>query len=124
MSATRRVVIVVTDLLFATRISETAKGLGVQVESVSPDEVAARCAADPPAAVVLDLEAAGEVLAALRALKAGTATRAIPVIGFYPHVRNSLRVSAQAAGADMVLPRSAFAARLARLLVGELGSPA
>jgi len=48
-------------------------------------------------------------------------------VGFYSHVEAATRDAAHAAGIDLVLPRSAFAARLADLLRGtpapDAGTP-
>ena len=119
----RRVVAVVPDLFFATRIAGTAAQLGVALEQ--PDAAAAldSIRRAPPDLVILDLAATGDPLALAHALRADPATRAIPVVGFYPHVDNELRARALAAGLDQVLPRSAFTARLASLLSGDADTP-
>jgi CheY-like chemotaxis protein len=118
----RRVVAVVPDLFFATRIAVTAARLGVTLETPGPDEALAAIRRLAPDLVILDLRAPGEPPALARALKADPATRNIPVVGFYPHVEGTLREAALAAGVDQVLPRSAFSARLPALLVGEGGT--
>jgi CheY-like chemotaxis protein len=69
-----------------------------------------------PDLVIVDLTSAGDPLALVRALKTTPETRPVPLVGFYPHVEGALREAALAAGADRVLPRSAFTARLAELL--------
>ncbi|TMQ74209.1 MAG: response regulator [Candidatus Eisenbacteria bacterium] len=119
----RRVTVVVPDLFFATRIATTAAQLGIALETPAPGAALAAIAAHPPDLVILDLQSAGDPLGLTRALKADPATRAIPVVGFYPHVEAALREAAQAAGVDLVLPRSAFTARLAALLAGPPGPP-
>lgn len=115
--------IVVPNLFFATRISQMAKQLSVEIASLTPDRALDSCIADPPAAMIVDLEALGDPIGLIRALKAAPATASIRIVGFYPHVHNALRVSALAAGADLVLPRSSFSARLPELLA-ELGGSA
>ncbi len=119
--ATRRVVAVVPDLFFSAKIAAVAKAAGVELVIVPQAQALAACAAPPPALVLLDLHAPGEPLALVRALKAGTATRAIPVVGFYSHVEDARRRDALAAGIDRALPRSAFVAQLPALLEG--GAP-
>jgi CheY-like chemotaxis protein len=54
----------------------------------------------------------------IRALKDDPDARRIPIVAFYPHVETERRDAARAAGADQVLPRSAFTVRLASLLTG------
>lgn len=114
----RRILAVVPDLFFATRILATAKTVGVPVELVPLPRAAAACAETPPALVLLDLHASGDPLALVRTLKADERTRMIPIVGFYSHVETALRRSALEAGIDQALPRSAFTQRLPELLTG------
>jgi CheY-like chemotaxis protein len=115
----RRVVAVVPDLFFATRIAATAARVGVVLETPGPGEALEEIRRRPPDLVVLDLAAPGDPLALARALEADPATRGVPLVGFYPHVEAGLREAARAAGVDQVLPRSAFTSRLAALLAGD-----
>jgi CheY-like chemotaxis protein len=121
MSA-RRVVAVAPDLFFATRIEGTARRLGVTLETPSPAVALEVIRGAPPDLVLLDLHAAGDILALVRALRADPATRTVPLVGFYAHMDRDLREAALAAGVDQVLPRSAFTARLPLLLSGEAGA--
>lgn len=116
--ATRRAIVCVPDLFFLTRIQAAAKRTGAAIEECAPAALAGRCAAAPPALVILDLHGPGDPLAAVRALKSSRATAGIPVVGFYSHVDSELRRRALAAGVDRVLPRSAFTAKLEELLAG------
>ena len=115
----RRVVMVVPDLLLATRIADTAKRLGVEVLASSRAVAAAACRVAPTALAIVDLETSDDPGGLIRELKSDPATASIQVVGFYPHIRSALRVAALAAGADRVLPRSAFTSRLAQLLAGK-----
>ena len=117
MSA-RRVVIVVPDLFFATRIVTAAAHLGVEIEQATPAGLLAACTASAPDLVIVDLHAPGDPVAAIRALRADPATRDMRIVGFHSHVDVGLRAAALEAGADQVLPRSAFTVRLAGLLGG------
>jgi CheY-like chemotaxis protein len=120
----RRVVAVVPDLFFATRIAGSAARLGVALEQPGPGDALEVIRRHPPDLVLLDLHATGEPLALARALRADPATRSVPIVGFYAHVDQALRTAALAAGVDQALPRSAFTARLPALLTGEAGTPA
>jgi DNA-binding NarL/FixJ family response regulator len=115
---TRRVVAVVSDLLLATRLAETARSVGVRLDVVPPDLALAACQAELPELVVLDLAAAGDPIGCARALKSDPATAGVRTVGFFPHVDQALRQAARAAGVDLVLPRSALATRLRPLLAG------
>jgi len=120
---TRRVVAVVPDLFFATRISATAREVGVALEILAPDAALAAIRNAPPSLVLLDLHAPGDPLALVRALRAGPETRTVPVLGFYAHVDQALRQAALEAGVDQALPRSAFTHMLPALLRGEKTPP-
>jgi CheY-like chemotaxis protein len=120
----RRVLVVVTDLFFGTRIAETARGLGIEVRACGPERALETARATEPALAIVDLTAAGDPAAAIAALRGDPVTAAVPVVAFYPHVETALRDRAVAAGATQVMPRSAFNARLAALLrVGPVGAP-
>jgi len=112
---------VVPDLLTSTRIAETARQLGVTHVSAGAKDAVEVCRRSPVDLVIVDLEASGEPRpdAVIRALKGDAGTRSIPVLGFYAHVHNALRESALDAGAEKVLPRSAFSRQLPGLLAGE-----
>ncbi len=109
------VLAIVPDLFFAEKLAATARASGIDLRFTAPAEAPARCAAEPPARVLVDLHAPG-ALDAVRALSGLDAARGIPVIGFYSHVETSLRQQALSAGVTEALPRSAFVARLPALL--------
>lgn len=117
----RTIVSIVPDLLTATRIAATAKQLGVAHLGARAHEAVEICRQSPVDLIIVDLEAASDPRpeVVVRALKQDAATRSLPIVGFYAHVHNALRESALAAGADRVLPRSAFSRQLATLIAGE-----
>ena len=57
-------------------------------------------------------------------MKADAATSDLRAIGFASHVHTELIAAARKAGADDVLPRSAFAGRLAEILQAGAAKPA
>ena len=116
--STRRVLAVVPDLFFATRIAATAKQQGVELELVPAARAVARLAESPGALVLVELQAPG-ACALVRELKAAGATA---VVGFYPHTDVAIRKAAIEAGADAVLPRSQFVTRLVPLLTHGLAA--
>ena len=115
----RRVVAIVPDLFFATRIAETAKQLGVDLVTATAEQALDACRTDPPDLVILDLAATGIPAGLVREIKRDPALAASRILAFCPHVEVELRRAALTAGVDQVLPRSAFTARLAGLLSGE-----
>ena len=114
----RRVLAVVPDLFFAAKIGAVAKAAGVALTFASAADIQARCAEAPPDLVLLDLHAGPDVPDLVRALKAGDATRAVPLLGFHSHVDIATRKAALDAGIDRAMPRSAFVARLPAILAG------
>lgn len=109
------VIAVVDDLFFATRIRETARQIGVEIELVPFVQLRERVARGAVNAVILDLSAA-PALDALRMLKADAATASAQVAGFASHVAIETIAAARAAGCDQVLARSAFTRQLPELL--------
>ncbi len=110
------VVALVTDLIFAGKITSTAAALGVEARAVrSVDDLESALDSGGVALVVVDLEADG--VDAAEAIRRCREAAAPPrTVAFGPHVRADLLESARRAGADEVLPRSAFAARCAAIL--------
>lgn len=110
-----RVLALVDDLLFVSKITETARHLGVEVRTVgSAAGLLAEAQAAAPSLVIADLNARGGAIEAVGALR--TAGCAAPVVGFLSHVQGELAERAQAAGFDRVLPRSKFTQQLAQIL--------
>jgi CheY-like chemotaxis protein len=108
---------VVDDLLFLSKIQETAKLLGVVVKSAQPANLPQLAIENVPKALVIDLNhRSGEALEVLRALKSDLKTKDLPVIGFVSHVQSTLVNAARDAGCDFVLARSVFVRELPSLL--------
>ena len=108
---------VVEDLIFLSKIQQSAKLAGVLVEPVDPGKVEERAMQVPVRAVILDLNhRSGSSVEVLRAIKANHATNHLPVLGFLSHVHTELAAAAHAAGCDLVLARSAFSQQLPKLL--------
>jgi DNA-binding NarL/FixJ family response regulator len=107
------VLLVVPDLFFAARIREVAAAIGATVTEATAAAAADR--AKDAALAIVDLSdgAAADTVRALR-----QAAPHLQIVGFHPHVDVEARDAALAAGADQVLPRSAFTRRLAELLAG------
>jgi DNA-binding NarL/FixJ family response regulator len=108
---------VVDDLLFLSKIQQTAKLLGIVVEPAQPADLPQLANEKVPKALIIDLNhRSGEALEVLRTLKSGSKTKDLPVIGFVSHVQSTLINAARDAGCDFVLARSAFVKQLPSLL--------
>ena len=103
-----RVVALVPDLMLASRVEATLAGAGHEVtlgsalagEPIEADLIVADVGEVDPAAVV---------------------NRGAPVLGFYQHTDPETRRRAEAAGVDVVVPRSRLARELPELAARLLG---
>ncbi len=115
----RTVVAGVPDLFFSSKISETARHLGVQIVFAQTPEALTKRAENGVNLVVLDLGAAQlDPLALIRKLKAQVATAGTTIIAFANHERTDLIEGARAAGCDQVMTRGAFSSGLPAILAG------
>jgi CheY-like chemotaxis protein len=116
----RTVIAVVDDLFFASKIRGTAEQVGVTVAFArtvaSVIETALR---DQPQLIICDLNSQRiNPVELAQALKANEHTSYIPLLGFFSHVQTDLQRQAQEAGFERVIPRSAFAKSLPKILSG------
>jgi hypothetical protein len=104
-----KIVAVVSDLMLASRVSESLKAAGHEV-SVVP------ALPDPPEAeaIVCDLDTAD-----IDAIAAAP----VPTLGFYSHIDAETKKASEAAGIDLAVPRSRMSRELPAL-VARLLNPA
>ena len=115
-----RIFAFVDDLFFLAKIQETARKMNVKVEFVKTDkelyEKMGQNGADKPSLIIFDLNNAGaRPLTTIPKLKSKL-KKGTNIIGFVSHVQGDLKMKAQEAGCDMVVPRSAFSQNLPSLL--------
>ena len=114
---TKRVVAGVSDLFFASKIAETAKHVGMQVEFAGSAEVLLAKAANAPACIIVDLNQQNlGPIALIRKIKADPALAGVPLSAFVNHECTDLIEEAKRAGSDEVLTRGAFSQSLPELL--------
>ncbi len=118
--ANSRIFVFVDDLFFLAKIQETARKLNVKVEFVKTEkdifEHVAQNGEEKPSLIIFDLNNANaKPLATITKLKSKL-KKGTSIIGFLSHVQGDLKLKAQEAGCDMVLPRSAFSTNLPQLL--------
>lgn len=116
----------VDDFLFRSKIRATAKHVDVEITfAQTPDEIMTQARALKPTLLIIDLNSPkADPIATIAALKADADTAAVRTLGFASHVHTELIAAARQAGADEVLPRSAFAGRLAEILQAGAAKPA
>lgn len=120
------VLVAVDDLLFSSKIRATAKQAGVDVAFArSPQDILDQARSLRPSLVIFDLNSGKtDPVATIGAMKADPDLARIRAIGFASHVHTALIAAARDAGADQVLPRSAFAGNLAEILLSaDAGKP-
>jgi DNA-binding NarL/FixJ family response regulator len=114
------IVAAVEDLLFSSKIRNVARRLEVEVVFArSPDAVLSEVRARRPSLVVFDLDAERtEPIDTLAQVKADPQLAVTKAIAFASHVHAGLMAAARQAGADEVMPRSAFVATLPEIVAG------
>ena len=120
-NVTRRILAAVEDLLFRSKISETASSLGIEAAFPrNPRRLLEAMRESPTDLLVVDLNSARfEPLTLLKSVSTDEATRDVPTVGFLSHVQKDLAVAAREAGCDRVIARSAFTKDLPRILAGR-----
>ncbi|MGH9467035.1 MAG: hypothetical protein ACRD1Y_06740 [Terriglobales bacterium] len=113
----RRIVVAVDDLFFLAKIRETARQLKINLEMVKTDQELLEKVATPPALIILDLNSAAlKPIATIIKIRHNPELKKTPMIGFLNHLQAELKLKAQEAGCDLVMPRSAFSQNLPGLM--------
>jgi len=113
----KKVLAVLEDLFFTVKINEAAKQAGLPVTFVKSEHDVLEQARNQQALIILDINFQGiDPLSLIRKLKADEQTKRINLIGYLSHVQGELKLQAQEAGCDMVMPRSAFSQNLPQIL--------
>lgn len=120
--APTRIFALVDDLFFLAKIQEVSRKLNVKVEFIKsekdigekegPEEAEGR-----PSLIIVDLNSNSiKPLPTITKLRAKFKNKATSIVGFVSHVQGDLKVKAQEAGCDVVMPRSAFSQNLPNIL--------
>jgi CheY-like chemotaxis protein len=113
----KKVVAVLSDLMFTVKIQEAAKRAGFEVVFVKSREDAVEQAKKNPAVIILDLNMTGaDPLEVIRTLKGDRETSGVSLLGYVSHVQADLKHAAQETGCDTVIARSAFSQNLPTIL--------
>lgn len=114
--APTRIFAFVDDLFFVAKIQEISRKLNVKVEFVKTEKEISENGEEKPSLIIVDLNSNSikpiPVITKMRAkYKKNTS-----IVGFVSHVQGDLKVKAQEAGCDVVMPRSAFSQNLVSIL--------
>ena len=119
----KRVLAVVSDLFFSVKLTDAAKRCGLALEFVKDHEEVLEKAKDKPTLIVFDLNFESvEPIKLITVLKGQAATKSVSLLGYLSHVQGELKLSAQEAGCDMVLARSAFSQNLTQIFKRHSGT--
>jgi CheY-like chemotaxis protein len=115
----------IDDLMFRSKISAAAKGVGVTLGVAgSPEALLERAGTERPSVILIDLDGQRtRPLDAIQRLTADPGLSAIPTVGFVSHVHGELIQQARALGIGEVMARGAFAANLPAILGSYEGGP-
>jgi len=118
-----RIAILVDDMFFGAKIRGAAQNAAREVESVKTLEQLEKIVDDPPSMVIVDLNSERlDGIRAIEMLKSKPAMKDIPIVGFLSHVQLDLKLAADSAGCDYVIPRSMFSMKLPEIVGGDLSS--
>jgi len=113
----KRVVAVLSDLIFRVKIQDAAKRAGMDAVFVNSQQAALAQAQQQPALIILDLnDNAAKPLELIGQLKCAAETSKINLLGYVSHVQVDVKQAAQERGCDIVLARSAFSRDLQAIL--------
>jgi len=113
-----RVVAVVDDMFFASKIRQAAKQAGVSLEIAKNKGGLFDTLTDStPRLIVIDLNSKKlKPLELVRDIKSSDELKIVPILGYLPHVEELLKEEAISAGCDIVMPRSRFSNELTSIL--------
>jgi CheY-like chemotaxis protein len=116
-----RVVALVPDLLFGSRVQSMLAGAGHDV-TLTAGEDEARAESEFADLLVVDLTTdAVDGITLVDSMAAGGELQSTRTLGFYSHVEADIRDRAQRAGFSLVVPRSRMAREGAELVTTLLG---
>lgn len=122
MPDNKRILALVSDLLFTVKISDAAKRNGMLVEYAKTDSDFLDKAKSQPNLIIMDLNiSSAEPVKLINQIKSDSDLRRISVLSYVSHVQGELKLKAQEAGSDLVMARSAFSQNLSQILKRHAG---
>ncbi len=122
MPEPKRVLAVVSDLFFSSKLIEAAKRSGLALEFVKEPKEVIEKAQNKPSLIIFDLNfEAVQPLKLITKLKGKAETKGISLIGYLSHIQVELKQQAQEAGCDMVMARSALSQNLPQIFKRHSG---
>ena len=117
MTNPKMILAVLSDLMFAVKIQDAARRLGLELTLAKTEGEALGKVKQNPLLIIVDLNNPGlNAVELIKRLKTDESTRSFHIVGFVAHVQTDLRKQAQEAGCDEVIARSAFSQNLPGIL--------
>ena len=114
--APTRIFCLIDDLFFLAKIQEVARKLNVKVEFVKSEKEIGEESEEKPSLIIVDLNSNGIKPLPMISKLRSRFKKSTSIVGFVSHVQGDLKVKAQDAGCDVVMPRSAFSQNLPSIL--------
>jgi CheY-like chemotaxis protein len=117
--APTRIFAFIDDLFFVAKIQEISRKLNVKVEFVKSDKDIAEkteSSEEKPSLIIVDLNSNSIKPLTVITKMRSKYKKSTSIVGFVSHVQGDLKVKAQEAGCDVVMPRSAFSQNLPNIL--------
>ncbi|MGQ9635439.1 MAG: response regulator [Bryobacteraceae bacterium] len=119
----KRLLALVSDLLFTVKITDAAKRAGMQAEFVKSEKELFEKLHSKPALIILDLNFTGvQPLKLISKLKHNPDLKDTNLLAYVSHVDGELKQKAHEMGCDMVMARSAFSQNLLMILKRHAGT--
>jgi CheY-like chemotaxis protein len=118
-NAPTRIFAFIDDLFFVAKIQEISRKLNVKVEFVKSDkDIAEKTenSEEKPSLIIVDLNSNSIKPLPVITKMRSKYKKSTSIVGFVSHVQGDLKVKAQEAGCDVVMPRSAFSQNLPNIL--------
>ena len=118
-NAPTRIFAFIDDLFFVAKIQEISRKLNVKVEFVKSDKDIAEkteSSEEKPSLIIVDLNSNSIKPLTVITKMRSKYKKSTSIVGFVSHVQGDLKVKAQEAGCDVVMPRSAFSQNLPNIL--------
>ena len=113
-----KIIAVLDDLFFTSKIKEAAKSLNSDLEfTKNTNGLIQKLKSEKPSLIIFDLNSkACNPLETIKELKSSSYLKDITVLGYLSHVQTDLKDEADKAGCDLVLPRSKFSKDLKEII--------
>lgn len=123
MTNNKKILALVSDLMFTVKITDAARRNGLSVDYAKTGEDFLAKAQSMPSLAIMDLNiGTASAVELIQQMKADAVLKSINIMGYVSHVQADLKQAAQDAGADVVMPRSAFTTNLLQILKRHSGT--